>query len=114
MGVGVGVGLRLGGALADERCSPPGGGGRLGKVALLTTGWGCTDRSWKSRTGGDGEGAPLTGGGSIGRPAIRDGGARLDRSCVSRTAVLGSGDDGCEGWDARIVRFGLDEVAAKG
>jgi len=85
----------------------------LGKVAWLTTGWGCTDRSWKSRTGGDGECAPLAGGGSIGRPAIRGGRACDNRSCVSRTAVLGSGDDGDEGWDARIVRFGLDEEAAE-
>jgi len=74
----------------------------LGKVALLTTGGGHCYRSWKSRTGGDGECAPLTGGGSIGRPAIRGGRACLDRSCVSRTAVLGSGDDGWEGWDASV------------
>jgi len=82
-----------------EWCSPPGGGGDLGKVALLTTGGGHCHRSWRSRTGGDGECAPLTGGGSIGRPAIRGGGARDHRSCVSRTAVLGWGD-----WGAR-VRF---------
>jgi len=88
--------------------------GDLGKVALLTTGGGHCHRSWKSRTGGDGESAPLAGGGSIGRPAIRGGGACDHRSCVSRTAVLGSADDGRGGGGAAVLRFGLDEGAADG
>ena len=76
--------------MAMGECSRPGGGGRS-KRSRGYEGVGPGGSAVEGRTFRDSECTLPSGGGWIGRPAIRDGVARIDRPCVSRTGDGGGG-----------------------